>query len=72
MHNEAPELMNAIREHLSPHAVALIVAKLQPVYTRCPTDISANAEAETRWLANQLKQMLGERELQELWDDLCV
>jgi hypothetical protein len=55
---------DAIREHISPQAVAAIVAWLQPAHTNNP-----NVNREVRWFADQLAEMLGP-ELNPLTEEL--
>jgi len=57
--NEESELFAAIREELSPGAVAAIVAYLQPVATKDP-----NVNREIEWFADQLVEILGGGEAQ--------
>lgn len=52
-------LIEAIRRNLSPHAVALIAAKLQPTYAR--GQAGQLAECEVGWFAQQLRELLGEQ-----------
>ena len=57
--NDESGLFDAIREHVSPHAVAAIVSYLQPVSTRNP---AVNKEVE--WFSEQLVELLGGYEQQ--------
>ena len=55
--NAQADLATAIRENLSPEAVAAIIAYLQPVATK---DAKVNAEVE--WFGRQLAELLGDYE----------
>ena len=57
--NDESGLFDAIRGHVSPHAVAAIVSYLQPVSTRNP---AVNKEVE--WFSEQLVELLGGYEQQ--------
>ena len=52
--NDQSELFDAIREQISPQAVATIVACLQPAQTK---DVGVNKQV--RWFAEQLVDLLG-------------
>ena len=68
-HDEATEcLLAAIKDTLSPHAVALIAAKLRPGYAA--GEAGREAEAQCQWLADRLLEMLGHREYAELCQEL--
>ncbi|MEX2388794.1 MAG: hypothetical protein WD534_13025 [Phycisphaeraceae bacterium] len=68
-HDEATEcLLAAIKETLSPHAVALIAAKLQPSYAK--GELGQQAERESAWLADQLVSLIGQREFNDLCEEL--
>ncbi|MEX2387730.1 MAG: hypothetical protein WD534_07620 [Phycisphaeraceae bacterium] len=68
-HYESTEcLLAAIKDTLSPHAVALIAAKLQPAYAK--GEIGQQAERESAWLADQLVGLIGQREFDELCEEL--
>ena len=47
-------LTDAIRENLSPHAVAAIAAYLQPAHTN-----NSTVDREVQWFTEQLAQTLG-------------
>ena len=66
----APEqiLIDAIKENLTPEAVALIAAKCQPVYAGCET--GQRAERECAWFARQLIQALGQHEYETICNEL--
>jgi hypothetical protein len=57
--NDESGLFDAIRERISPHAVAAIISYLQPVSTRNP---AVNKEVE--WFSEQLVELLGGYEQQ--------
>jgi hypothetical protein len=68
-HDDATEcLLAAIKDTLSPHAAALIIAKLQPVYAR--GEVGASAERECAWFADQLLDLLGCEEQVALSEEL--
>ena len=52
-------LFDAIRDNLSPHAVAAIVAYLQPVRTNNP-----DVDRQVHWFAERLTELLGDDQLQ--------
>jgi hypothetical protein len=53
--NHAEELLiDALRENLTPHAVAAIAAWLQPASTK-----DENVNAEIRWFTERLAQAVG-------------
>ena len=59
-------LTDALRENLSPHAVAAIAAYLQPVHTRDPEVVR-----QVRWFAELLTEVVGgEDELNRLCDEV--
>jgi hypothetical protein len=57
--NDESGLFAAIREHVSPHAVAAIVSYLQPVSTK-----SGAVNKEIEWFSGQLVELLGGYEQQ--------
>lgn len=57
--NDEQDLFDAIREQLSPHAVAAIVAFLQPARTNNP-----DVDRQVRWFHDQLVQLVGGYEQQ--------
>lgn len=61
-------MTDAIKECLSPHAVALIAAKLRPAYAR--GELGREAERQCQWLADQLVDLLGRREYEQLCEEL--
>lgn len=63
--NDASNLFDAIREQLSPKAVAAIAAYLQPVSTK---DSAVNKEVT--WFYNQLIEMLGAEEFNALCEEV--
>lgn len=63
--NDEGELFDAIREQLSPHAVAAIVAYLQPARTNNP-----EVDRQVAWFAEQLMQMLGVEQFNKLIEEL--
>lgn len=65
-----PDLPTALRETLSPHAVAMIAAKCQPHYGR--GEVSQAAEREVTWFTEQLVQMLGTDEYNRNCEELGV
>ena len=50
-------MLDAIRDNLSPEAVALVIAKLQPVYAT--GEQGKQAEKEVTWFADRLLSILG-------------
>ena len=52
--DETPEIFGAIRDELSPQAVAAIVAYLQPVSTK-----DKGVNKEVMWFADKLTELLG-------------
>jgi hypothetical protein len=65
-----PDLPSAMREALSPHAVALIAAKCQPHYGR--GEVGQAAEREVTWFTEQLVGMLGTDEYNRNCEELGV
>ncbi len=66
-------LEEQIRESFTPHAVALIAAKLQPRYATAKTVKSRDAldaERGSEHLMNTLIELLGNEQFNELCDDL--
>ena len=61
-------LIDAIRENLSPEAVCLIAAKLQPCYGK--GEAGRKAERECGWFAEMLIYELGTSEYERLCDEL--
>ena len=57
--NDESELFDAIREQLSPHAVASIVAYLQPARTN-----NQDVDRQVAWFADELVKLLGGHEQQ--------
>jgi hypothetical protein len=57
--NDESELFDAIREQLSPHAVASIVAYLQPARTN-----NQDVDRQVAWFAEELVKLLGGHEQQ--------
>jgi hypothetical protein len=57
--NDESELFDAVREQLSPHAVASIVAFLQPAQTNNP-----DVDRQVRWFAQELTKLVGGHERQ--------
>jgi len=57
--NDEQDLFDAVREQLGPHAVAAIVAYLQPVHTN-----DANVDRQVQWFADQLVELVGGSEHQ--------
>ena len=57
--NDEQDLFDAVREQLSPQAVATIVAFLQPARTNNP-----DVDRQVRWFAEQLVELLGGDEQQ--------
>ncbi|MEX0654861.1 MAG: hypothetical protein WD534_12610 [Phycisphaeraceae bacterium] len=66
--DDAHAITDAIKECLSPHAVALIAAKLQPAYGK--GEVGQQAERESAWFGDQLVGLLGQREFNELCEEL--
>jgi len=67
---DAESLIAAVRDHLSPHAVALIIAKLQPVYGK--GDVGRQAEREVAWLVDVLTEAIGAKQGSQLFDEVGV
>ncbi|MEX2670910.1 MAG: hypothetical protein WD294_02240 [Phycisphaeraceae bacterium] len=63
-------LIDAITANLSPEAVALIAAKLQPVYAGGET--GQRAERECAWFASQLIQALDQHEYETICNELGI
>lgn len=63
--NDEGELFDAIREQISPHAVAAIVAYLQPAHTNNP-----EVDRQVGWFAEQLMQMLGVEQFNKLIEEI--
>ena len=57
--NDEGELFDAIREQLSPHAVASIASHLQGARTN-----NAQVDGQVHWFAEELVKLLGGREQQ--------
>jgi len=57
--NDEQDLFDAVGEQLSPHAVATIVAFLQPARTNNP-----DVDRQVHWFAEQLVELLGGNEQQ--------
>lgn len=55
--SKAQDLIDAMRNHISPEGVALIAAKLQPYYGK--GEAGQAAERECRWFADLLIELLG-------------
>ena len=66
----ATDLPGALRDKLSPHAVALIAAKCQPHYGR--GEIGQAAEREVTWFTEQLVGMLGTDEYNRNCEEVGV
>jgi len=63
-------LIDALREHLSPHAVVLIAAKCQPCYGK--GEAGQSAEREVAWFTEMLIGMVGISEYEQLCDEVGV
>ncbi|MEX0655306.1 MAG: hypothetical protein WD534_04270 [Phycisphaeraceae bacterium] len=61
-------MTDAIKECLSPHAVALIAAKLQPAYAKGET--GQQAEREAAWFADRLIETIGTKQFNQLCEEL--
>jgi hypothetical protein len=72
--NSTPQdLLDAIREHLTPHAVALIAAKLQVSYCGGKRkDEMVAAEEQCQWFTVLLIEMIGTDQFDQLCDELGV
>ncbi len=57
--NDEQELFDAVREQLSPHTVAAIVAFLQPVRTN-----NSDVDRQVQWFADELTRLVGGYEQQ--------
>ena len=73
-HHHAPQpehmLAVALRENLSPHAVALLAAKCQPHYGN--GEAGQMAEREVAWFTEFLVGLTGTDEYNRLCDELGV
>lgn len=63
-------LIDAIKDNISPAAAALLIAKLQLTYTRGET--GRQAQREHTWLAEQLAKELGRENLDSLYEELGI
>ncbi|MEM7577502.1 MAG: hypothetical protein AAF328_08510 [Planctomycetota bacterium] len=63
-------LLDALRESLSPQAVALIAAKCRPGYAQ--GEAGQRAEREVAWFTDQLIQLLGPGAYDQLCKELGV
>lgn len=77
--NDTQAMLDAIKANLTPHAVALLAAKLrpgrpslQPIQATAPTDTAAEAEAQVAWSADQLREMLGTEQHRALCQELGI
>ena len=61
-------LLEAIKDNLSPHAVALIAAKLRPACAE--GEFGREAERQCQWLADRLVELVGESEYTALCEEL--
>jgi len=57
--NDEQDLFDAVREQISPHAVAAIVAYLQPARTN-----NSDVDRQIRWFAEELTKLVGGDEQQ--------
>jgi hypothetical protein len=60
-------LDDALRENLSPEAIAVIVAYLQPARSK-----DATADQQVRWFSDRLVALLGADQFRRLQDELGV
>ena len=67
----ADHLLEALKDQLSPHAVALIAAKLAPTAAR-GNEIADQAERECAWFRDQLLELLGGEEHEFLTRELGI
>lgn len=67
---DTAEFIDAIRDHLSPEAVALIAVKCQPVYAR--GEAGRAAEQECAWFVEHLTRALGQEEYQAMCEQLQI
>jgi hypothetical protein len=66
-------LIDAIRDNLSPHAVALIAAKLQVSYCGGKrNDEMVAAEEQCQWFTSRLIEMFGSDQFNQLCEELGV
>jgi hypothetical protein len=66
-------LIDSIRDNLSPHAVALIAAKLQVSYCGGKrNDEMIAAEQQCQWFTARLIEMLGNNQFNQLCEELGV
>jgi len=68
--DNATDLDDAIRAHLSPHVVALIASKLAPTYAK--GEEGMKAEAATAWFAKRLIDLLGAKEFESLCNEMEI
>ena len=66
--DDVQALTDAMKECLTPHAVALVAAKLRPAYAR--GEVGREAEAQAQWLADRLVELLGQAEYDALCEEL--
>jgi hypothetical protein len=66
--NAKTDLVAALRENFSPHAVALIAAKQQPGFAKGPE--AEQAERASTWLAERIIEMLGSDQYEALCNEL--
>jgi hypothetical protein len=62
------DLVAALRENFTPHAVALIAAKQQPGYAKGPEAV--DAERASAWFADRIIEMLGSDQYNALCEEL--
>lgn len=68
-HDEATECpLAVIKDTLSPHAAALIAAKLRPGYAR--GEAGREAERQCQWFADRLVELLGTDAYHALCEEL--
>ena len=63
--NDEQDLFDAIREQMSPHAVAAIIAYLQPARTN-----NRDVDRQVRWFSDRLSELIGADELKRLIKEL--
>ena len=67
--DDVQALTDAMKECLTPHAVALVAAKLRPAYAR--GEVGREAEAQCQWLADRLVELLGTPGSSDEYNALC-
>jgi len=67
------QFRDSIRRHLSPDAVATIIAFLQPAALKCPpTPEAQSALVEVEWFSEFLTEMVGVDEVSRIFEELSL